>query len=169
VSSSNGIRKLVIRLLSTFMTIVLMSSYVLAAAPVRTVNTSQNQIVVVMSFKEWKSDKLFQAKILYSKLETEYLDRKNSNPKDPNLKNLYTDLKIRKSNLDEIDELTVSDYFVGYLSRFKDKKAAFQSAAKNLDFNEVAELMSAYADSLLKTTGDGLSANQQKNPAEASK
>lgn len=122
----------------------------------------------VLSFKEWKVDKSVQARTRYSKLESEYIAKKAVNPKDSVLKSLYSDLKNTKSHVDEVDELTVSDYFVGYLSRFKDQRKAFQTAAEKLDSSEIAELMTAYADSLLKTTGEGISTTSPSS-AEASK
>lgn len=123
----------------------------------------------VLSFKEWKTDKSTEVRTRYSKLETEYLAKKAANPRDSILKSLYSDLKSMKSHVDEVGELAVSDYFVGYLSRFKDQKKAFQSAAEKLDSSEVAELMNAYADSLLKTSGEGISTNFQGPTTEASK
>lgn len=123
----------------------------------------------VLSFKHWKSDKSNIARGRYSKLESEYIAKKSANPKDSALKALYNDLKNSKSNVDEISELTVSDYFVGYLSRFKDQRKAFHVAAEKLDSSEVAELMTAYADSLLKTSGEGISTSQPKPITEASK
>lgn len=127
----------------------------------------------VLSFKEWKSDKSTEVRERYSKLESEYITKKAANPKDRSLKALYSDLKSTKSHIDEIGELTVSDYFVGYLSRFKDQKKAFNAAAGKLDSSEVSELMTAYADSLLKTTGEGISttqpAAQPSTTGEASK
>ena len=122
----------------------------------------------VLSFKEWKVDKSVQARTRYSKLESEYIAKKAVNPKDSVLKSLYSDLKNTKSHVDEVDELTVSDYFVGYLSRFKDQRKAFQTAAEKLDSSEIAELMTDYADSLLKTTGEGISTTSPSS-AEASK
>ncbi len=123
----------------------------------------------VFSFKEWKNDKSAHVRALYSKLESDYISKKTANPKDTTLKTMYGDLKNMKSHLDEIEELTVSDYFIGYLSRFKDKKSAFNSAATKLDSTEVAELMTAYADSLLKTSGEGISTSSPGSATEASK
>ena len=129
----------------------------LSAGAAITTTTSVLTAPSVLSFKEWKVDKSVQARTRYSKLESEYIAKKAVNPKDSVLKSLYNDLKDTKSHVDEIGELTVSDYFVGYLSRIKDQKKAFQLAAEKLDSAEIAELMTAYADSLLKTSGEGIS------------
>lgn len=117
----------------------------------------------VLSFKEWKADKSIQVKARYQKLEAEYMTKKAANPKDTTLKSLYNDLKDTKSHVDEIGEFTVSDYFVGYLSRLKDRKKAFHLAAEKLDTQEMAELMTAYAESLLKTSGEGISTSQSSS------
>lgn len=123
----------------------------------------------IQSFKEWRNGKQAEVRVRYNKLESEYIAKKSANPKDKALKVIYGDLKNTKSHLDEINDLTVSDYFVGYLSRFKDQKSTFQAVAAKLDSAEVAELMTAYADSLLKTSGEGISTSQPGPTTEASK
>lgn len=123
----------------------------------------------VLSFKEWKNDRSSVLRARYLKLQTDYILKKSENPKDSSLKAMYRELKNTKSNVDEIGDLTVSDYFVGYLSRFKNNSQVFKQAAQKLDSTEVAELMTAYADSLLKTSGEGLSTSQQRSDSEASK
>ncbi len=111
----------------------------------------------VLSFNEWKSNKVQAAQSQYSSLESEYLAKKKQNSADPQLIKLYQELKDSKSNVNELSDLSVTDYFIGYLSQFKSKKLAFQSAVTKLGPTEVSELMEAYANSLLKTSGDGLS------------
>ena len=111
----------------------------------------------VLSFNEWKSNKVQTAQSQYSSLESEYLAKKKQNSTDPQLIKLYQELKDSKSNVNELSDLSVTDYFIGYLSQFKSKKLAFQSAVTKLGPTEVSELMEAYANSLLKTSGDGLS------------
>ncbi len=111
----------------------------------------------VLSFSEWKSNKVQAAQTQYSALESEYLAKKKQNSTDPQLIKLYNGLKDSKSNVNELSDLSVTDYFIGYLSQFKSKKLAFQSAVTKLGPTEVSELMEAYANSLLKTSGDGLS------------
>lgn len=123
----------------------------------------------ILSFKEWKVSKVSEAKTKYSKLETEYLTKKNTNPRDRNLKLIYSDLRSYKAHIDEASELSVSDYFVGYLSKVRDQKKAFKLAAEKLDSSEVAELMTAYADSLLETSGEGISTLSPGTATEASK
>lgn len=128
-----------------------------------------SDLPTVLSFKDWKSEKSNTMRARYSSLQTEYLAKKAQNPQDSKLKSLYSDLKNSKSNIDEINELSVSDYFVGYLSRFKDQKKVFQLVAEKLGSAEVAELMNAYAESLLKTSGEGISTGSAVQAPEASK
>lgn len=111
----------------------------------------------VLSFNDWKSNKVQAAQTQYSALESEYLAKKKQNSADSQLIKLYKELKDSKSNVNELSDLSVTDYFIGYLSQFKAKKLAFQSAVTKLGPTEVSELMEAYANSLLKTSGDGLS------------
>lgn len=111
----------------------------------------------VLSFSEWKSNKVQAAQTQYSALESDYLSKKKQNSADPQLISLYRELKNSKSNVNELTDLSVTDYFIGYLSQFKSKKLAFQAAVTKLGPTEVSELMEAYANSLLKTSGDGLS------------
>jgi hypothetical protein len=125
--------------------------------------------LTVLSFKEWKQEKASQTQSRFSKLESEYIAKKASNPTSYRLKSLYNELKDTKSHLDEIQELQVPEYFQGYLSRFKDQKKAFKTAAAKLDSSEVADLMAAYADSLLKTSGEGISTSPPGISSEASK
>lgn len=146
--------------------LVMLQIVFLNASVGATVSTPSN---AVLSFKEWKNDKSAQARARYLQLETEYISKKAANPKDMNLKSLYNSLKNTKSRIDDVNELTVSDYFVGYLSDFKDQKKAFTEAATKLDAAEVAALMETYAESLLKTSGEGISTSRPGSASEASK
>lgn len=123
----------------------------------------------VLSFKEWKTKKVTQVQQEYRSQESEYLAKKTVNPKDINLKNLYRNLKNSKAYLDELRDLSVTDYFISYLSEFKDKKTTFDSAIAKLEPEEIKELMSAYANSLLKTSGEGLSTSATGHTESASK
>lgn len=111
----------------------------------------------VLSFSDWKANKVQAAQAHYTRLENEYLAKKKQNSSDPQLVVMYKDLKNSKSNVSDLSDLNVTDYFIGYLSQFKSKKAAFQMAISKLGPTEMSELMEAYANSLLKTSGDGLS------------
>lgn len=123
----------------------------------------------VLSFKEWKTKKVSQVQQEYNSQQSEYLAKKSANPKDVALKSLYRNLKNSKAYLDELRDLSVTDYFISYLSEFKDKKSTFDSAIAKLEPKEIQELMGAYANSLLKTSGEGLSTAADGSTESASK
>jgi hypothetical protein len=123
----------------------------------------------VLSFKEWKGQKIQLAQTEYKSLEEEYLNKKRETPQDPKLKALYSELKHSKESLGELSDLSVTDYFIAYLSQFKAKKAVFQTALSKLASDEISELMTAYANSLLKTSGEGIPAAAENQKIEPSK
>ncbi len=61
---------------------------------------------------------------------------------DPNLKN---QLSKEQLQITIAGELTISDYFAGYLNKQNNLQMAINSVAGKLSSEEVAELMSAYA------------------------
>ncbi len=123
----------------------------------------------VLSFQDWKSEKITKGRQQYSTLENQYLTKKKYHPQDRNLNALYKELRDSKLQLNEFQDLNVTDYFISYLSQFKDKKSIFQMALSKLEAQEVSELMTAYANSLLKTSGEGLSHSAEVEPLEANK
>lgn len=123
----------------------------------------------ILTFKEWKNGKITPVRQEYALLESHYLTKKSINPQDKSLPNLYRKLKNLKSHLDELMALDVTDYFISYLSEYKDKKAVFDAAISRLEPSEVSEVMGAYANSLLKTNGIGLSTSADLPKESASK
>jgi hypothetical protein len=85
--------------------------------------------------------------------------KRGSASADPNLSNKTTSESGLSAQLQELHnqaekdsyqlsmakDLTISDYFVGYLTKQKDLPAAINEVAGRLSTDEVAELMSAYA------------------------
>jgi hypothetical protein len=140
-----------------------MSLGVYAQAPVASAETA------VLSFNEWKAQKIQNVQAQYKSLEETYLAKKKINPQDSSLKGLYAELKHTKESSSELNDLSVTDYFIGYLSQFKNKKSVFQTAISKLAPDEISELMSAYANSLLKTSGEGLSTAADNQKTESSK
>lgn len=102
--------------------------------------------VGVQSFQTWKSNRVDEARTALEKLQGErpsaakVLDRKPLENKAPRV-----DLKLQQAqlNLEVARELTISDYFVLYLSQFKSRDA-FVEAAKKLNPEESADLMMSY-------------------------
>jgi hypothetical protein len=111
------------------------------------------------SYREWKSEKVQEAISRVTQTKTQIEVAKS---KDPNLvrrtktearsgvdlEKLESQLQEDQSDLDMAKDLSVTDYFVGYLTKVQNKKAAFTEVAGKLTAEEVAELMSAYANSV---------------------
>jgi hypothetical protein len=117
----------------------------------------------IKSYREWKSEKVQDAlgRVIVTKTQIQV-----AKSKDPNLARRKTmtearltvdvlpleeQLKEDQTILDMAKDLSVTDYFVGYLTKVQDKKAAFNEVAGKLTADEVAELMSAYANSVFGT------------------
>lgn len=120
------------------------------------------------SFREWKSEKVQDAlgKVTATKTKIQL-----AKTKDPNLARrkggleatpgvhlepLEDQLERDQATLEMAKDLSVTDYFVGYLTKLQDKKAAFNEVAGKLTAEEVAELMAAYANSVFGTHSSDL-------------
>ena len=114
----------------------------------------------VLGFQSWKTSRVDEAKTALAAAEkasgagSGSASLKNADKKSDLLrserfqsanKNNRSDQKIQQAhtNLEIAQELTVNDYFVLYLSQFKQKEA-FLEAAKKLNPDEAADLMMAY-------------------------
>ena len=86
---------------------------------------------------------------------------------DPNsqIKNTGTEAGLSKELEREIltlsvtQDLSISDYFVGYLTRQTSLDAAIKDVAIKLTPDEVAELMAAYAENFFQVKSQELKAN----------
>lgn len=114
----------------------------MAAAPILTSGDE------VKSYREWKVSKIHE-------IEDKIRDLK-AKTKDPNLvfkkgpeaglsAELQSELEQEMLNLSISQDLTISDYFVGYLTKQGSLDAAVKNVAGRLTSDEVAELMLAYA------------------------
>lgn len=112
----------------------------------------------VKSFREWKLEKIQDAE---KRLESAKSKYQHSRHLDPNLKKsaalegqeteserVETILQTERSAVELARDLSVSDYFAGYLAKVADKPTAFKEVAGKLSAEEVAELMAAYASSV---------------------
>lgn len=110
------------------------------------------------SFREWKSAQVQEALSRVTATKT-----KLAKSKDPNLarrkspleasfgvkvEELESQLQQEQAILEMAKDLSVTDYFAGYLTKVQNKKAAFSEVAGKLTAAEVAELMAAYANSV---------------------
>lgn len=112
------------------------------------------------SYKEWKSEKVQEAVVRLDAVKGR-LGRRSMDPnlqkttgtegRDPETKRLENEIHSDELSVESAKELTVSDYFAGYLIKVQNKRAAFKEAAGKFTAEEVAELMSAYADSVFGT------------------
>lgn len=141
----------------------------------------------VKSYREWKMERVqtVQGKITSIKMQIE----SKRNPRqiatgvDPNLainsnleagtspdipvEKLERQLRLELYDLEVAKDLSVTDYFVGYLTKVQDKKSAFSEVAGKLSPEEVAELMTAYANSVFGAQASDLptsATNLSKDP-----
>jgi len=80
------------------------------------------------------------------------------------LERLDNELRVAQENLQIAQELSVEDYFVVYLSRFKSRPDAIQSVASRMSKEEVAELIRAMLNRGESTTTQNLPANPANTP-----
>lgn len=122
----------------------------------------------IKSYKEWKTDRVHGTQVRITSLKNQIENRKAVRAalsQDPNLRQgrgtleaastsdytvekLERQLKAEQYNLELAQDLSVTDYFAGYLTKMHNKKAAFAEVAGKLSPEEVAELMNAYANSV---------------------
>lgn len=122
----------------------------------------------VKSYREWKSEQVVLAEGKVSTLRAQISVKKTGRAvalgTDPNMANkaaleavssqdksvekLERQLREEQYDLEVARDLSVTDYFAGYLTKVQDKKSAFNEVAGKLSAEEVAELMTAYANSV---------------------
>lgn len=98
----------------------------------------------VQSYREWKNTMVgaAESRVQKIKLSLEKQRQLAGSNLDPNLKN---QLSKEQLQITIAGELTISDYFAGYLNKQNNLQMAINSVAGKLSSEEVAELMSAYA------------------------
>ena len=120
----------------------------------------------LQSYKEWKTQKIqqLQTHANWLKASLEYRKNQISQKKsltkteaqlsqEMGLIQLQSQFKDDMLSLEMANELTVSDYFAAYLTKQKNKKEAFKQVAGKMSPEEVADLMSAYANSAFLSQG----------------
>lgn len=133
----------------------------------------------VKSYREWKNERVqaAQAKVttLKTQIDQKKMARLAAGGTDPNLahqaglqavvsqdisvEKLERELREEIYDLETAKDLSVTDYFVGYLTKVQDKKTAFSEVAGKLSPEEVAELMTAYANSVFGAHSSDLPAS----------
>ena len=136
--------------------------YLSAPAAIKETNSFQFK-----SFREWKSGMINSAEVQVrqSKNAVALKQRIAASATDPNLAqklNVESGLSIQLQELQKqaekdqyqlsiTKELTISDYFVGYLTKQNDMKAAINEVSGRLSAEEIAELMAAYANNFFSS------------------
>lgn len=126
----------------------------------------------VLTFKEWKDTHLQTSTKKVNRLRAQInlakTPKRIHSSQDPNLKlrtggeaastadatveRLSSELNNELENLEMAHDLTVTDYFVGYLTKVPNRQTAFDEVAAKLTPQEVSELMGAYANSIVGKT-----------------
>lgn len=111
------------------------------------------------SFREWKNERVLSSKHKLDNLKSK-IDMAKSQAKteaglgkEMQMDRLMTQLEQAQFSLDMANDLSVTDYFVGYLAKMDDRKSAINAVAGKLTAEEVAELMNAYANSFFGSQG----------------
>ena len=120
------------------------------------------------SFREWKTSMISLAQERVKQTQATLIQKKRNSASagsDPNLiskNNLESGLKANLVELQEqaekdqyqlstAQDLTISDYFVGYITKQKDLSAAIKEVSGRLSAEEISELMHAYANNFFST------------------
>ncbi|MEK2689524.1 hypothetical protein [Bdellovibrio sp. GT3] len=139
------------------------------------------------SYREWKTEKVNSAQmkvtLIRGQIQTQKTGRRAASGTDPNLARgksmeavaahnisveaLERQLSEEQYDLEVAKDLSVTDYFAGYLTKVSDKKAAFKEVAGKLSPEEVAELMNAYANSVFGAHASDLPASATNTSKEA--
>jgi hypothetical protein len=106
-------------------------------------------IKTVKSYREWKQSKISEAETRLKNLKEDVL-RSRGLSLNATEAGLSTSLQRMLDN-EELQfamaqDLTITDYFIGYLARQKSLQQAIKEVSGKLSADEVAELMTAYAD-----------------------
>lgn len=119
------------------------------------------------SYRQWKNEKIQDAMAKVSSTRSSLEVRKIAQStktnkieaatmKDMNSAQLEIQLRADIMVLEMAKDLTVSDYFAGYLSKLNNKNEAVKEIAHKMTSDEVAELMMAYSNSLFGSSPAGL-------------
>lgn len=148
-----------------------------SASAAATNTQAQSQAVVtplappsnIKSYLEWKNSKISEienrVKSLREKMVSQAVAR-TTNSKDPNLANKSkTEAGLRVDLQDQLDQellnlsisrdLSISDYFVGYLTKQPSLDTAIKDVSGRLTAEEVAELMEAFAQYFFQSRPSG--------------
>lgn len=155
VFSRSGLKKAAI--LSAFLLVASFTVTTHAATA-----TAEQASSGALSFREWKQSRLDQIQVKIENLRQQIGQQRRHAGTDPNMKSmaateagmpaqLQSELEAEQQALVMTRELTISDYFVGYLTKQPSVDGAIKQVSGRLTPDEVAELMSAYANQFVRT------------------
>lgn len=112
----------------------------------------------IKTFREWKNDKVQEA-LGRLKASKSFSSPRASRPKteaglskEIDLEQYESQLRSDLLVLEMARDLTVTDYFVGYVNKYYNKPQSFKAIATRMNHDEVAELMMAYSNSIFSST-----------------
>ena len=114
------------------------------------------------SFRQWKNEKVQDAanrlslsravlesrKVAQNSIQPAVVKTEAVASRDIQLNQLENQMRLDLMAMDMAKDLTVTDYFVGYVNKIQEKKEFINEIAAKMSTEEVAELMTAYAQSI---------------------
>lgn len=138
-----------------------------AAAPAVPARTLAINPTTVKSYREWKAQRVHAATSEINSLKAQMTSAQMMGHK-AQVENLQKELSQQQWNLDVAKELSVTDYFVIYLSQVPETDRFKQAAAK-MSLNEIEEMMKAYSEAVgAQTPPDPVSQSNKFLPTQAS-
>lgn len=101
----------------------------------------------IKGYNDWKNEKLQALNEKINQLKSD-LERKRSSIDPASIQAIEKQIELLNTSIEITKDLTVTDYFVGYLNKQADKKSAFKEASEKMTREEVFELMNAYSDTV---------------------
>ncbi len=140
--------------------ILISSQKINAFAPVASAVAPQPVVVQpsqIKSYREWKATILNEAELRIKNTKDSFLKTQNASSTteaglSSNLNTIQETLDKENLQLSLAKDLSISDYFVGYLIKQKSISQAIKEVSGRLSAEEVAELMTAYANNFFSST-----------------
>jgi hypothetical protein len=150
---------------------LILSFFLAGAAHAATASNSRTPAVTattVKSYREWKTQRIHSATTEISSLRAQFTSAQLLGRK-AQAENIQKEISQQQWNLDVAKELSVTDYFVLYLSQVPETDRFKQAAAK-MNLNEIEEMMKAYSEAVgaNQAAPDSVSQSNKLLPTQAS-
>jgi hypothetical protein len=122
------------------------------AVPPTAVVTAPIVAAPIRSYREWKADRIQTATSQIAALKARLVGLPIRSPLTENIKK---EIDQQQWNLDVAKDLSVTDYFVIYLSQVHDADR-FKQAAARMSLAEIEEMMKAYSETVAPVPSDNL-------------